>query len=81
MTPEEIFNKVQEIVVEEFGKNAEDITMETSFADDLEADSVDLVEVVMNIEDEFGIEASEEELSAIKTVGDTVNFIQNKLDA
>ena len=81
MTPEEIFKRVQEIVAEQFAVDPEEITNEMSYKDDLSADSIDLVEIVMCLEDEYDISAEEEEMTSIKTVGDTVNFIVNKLSA
>ncbi|MEA4813562.1 MAG: acyl carrier protein [Oscillospiraceae bacterium] len=81
MTPEEIFKRVQEIVAEQFAVDPEEITNEMSYKDDLSADSIDLVEIVMCLEDEYDISAEEEEMASIKTVGDTVNFIVNKLSA
>ncbi len=81
MTPEEIFKRVQELVAEQFAVDPEEITNEMSYKDDLSADSIDLVEIVMCLEDEYDISAEEEEMTSIKTVGDTVNFIVNKLNA
>ena len=61
--------------------DADTITMETSFADDLNADSVDIVDLSMAMEEEFGIdELGEEEAASITTVGDLVRFLQNKVD-
>ena len=71
-----IFEKVKELIVEQLViDNPDDITMNTSFSDDLEADSLDLVELIMAIEDEFGLSVEDEEVENIKTVGDVVNFI------
>ena len=81
MMPEEIFKRVQELVAEQFAVDPEEITNEMSYKDDLSADSIDLVEIVMCLEDEYDISAEEEEMTSIKTVGDTVNFIVNKLNA
>ena len=76
-----IFEKLCELIAEQFNVDADNITMETSFADDLNADSVDIVDLSMAIEEEFDIEElAEEEASAIVTVGDLVRFLQNKLD-
>ena len=61
--------------------DADTITMETSFADDLNADSVDIVDLSMAMEEEFGIdELGEEEAASITTVGDLVRYLQNKVD-
>ena len=76
-----IFEKLKELIAEQFNIEADTITMDTSFADDLSADSVDIVDLSMALEEEFGIEELEEEdASAIVTVGDLVNFLQNRLD-
>ena len=81
MTNEEIFNTMQDLVAEQFAMEPEEVTMETSFEEDLGADSVDLVELVMAMEEEFEIgETQEEDLSGLKTVGDAVNYIAGKLN-
>ena len=72
MTMENIFKTMQDLIAEQFAMEADEITMESSFADDLGADSVDLVELVMAMEEEFDIgEIDEEDLTALKTVGDS----------
>ena len=77
-----IFEKLSKLISEQFGVEADTITMGTTFADDLGADSLDIVELSMALEEEFGVsEMSEEEIAAISTVGDLVNYLQNKLDA
>ena len=77
----EIFAKLQEMIASQFAAEADEITIDTAFEDDLGADSVDLVELVMAIEEEFDVgEIGEEELSGLKTVGDCVNFLTNKLN-
>ena len=77
-----IFEKLSKLISEQFGVEADTITMETTFADDLGADSLDIVELSMALEEEFGVsEMSEEEIATISTVGDLVNYLQNKLDA
>ena len=74
-----VFEKLQQLIAEEFGIEPEEITMETSFMDDLEADSLDLVEMMMALEDEFDIGTiSEEEAAKLKTVGDVVDLINSK---
>ena len=81
MSNEEIFQVLQELVAEQFAKDPKTVTMSTSFDADLGADSVDLMELVMAMEEEFEIgETQEEELSALKTVGDAVNYIADKLN-
>ncbi len=76
-----IFRKLRELIAEQFNVDPDSVTMETSFADDLSADSVDIVDLSMALEEEFGIEELEEEdASSIVTVGDLVRFLQNRLD-
>ncbi|MCI9352134.1 MAG: acyl carrier protein [Lawsonibacter sp.] len=76
-----IFEKLASLIAEQFNVDADSITMDTSFTDDLNADSVDIVDLSMALEEEFGIEElDEEEASSIKTVGDLVRFLQNKID-
>lgn len=76
-----IFDKLAALIADQFNVDADTITMDTSFSDDLDADSVDLVDMAMALEEEFGIEElSEEETASISTVGDLVRFLQNKLD-
>ena len=73
MSAEEIFKTMQSLIVEQFALEPEDVTFDSSFEDDLGADSVDLVELVMAIEEEFEVdEIPEEELVTLKTVGDCV---------
>ena len=80
MSVEEIFQTMQELVAEQFAMEPSEVTMETSFEEDLGADSVDLVELVMAMEEEFEVgETQEEDLSSLKTVGDAVNYIAGKL--
>ena len=74
MTSEKIIGYVSE----QFGVDKEELSRETSFADDLNADSLDVVELSMTIEDEFGIgEISEEDLKNIKTIGDLVDYVEH----
>ena len=79
MSNEEIFQTMRDLVSEQFGMEPDEVTPETSFEDDLGADSVDLVELIMAMEEEFGIgEVAEEDLAELKTVGDCVNYLVNK---
>ena len=81
MSIEEIFKTMQELVAEQFAMDPEEITMSTSFEEDLSADSVDLVELVMAMEEEFDVgEIQEEELKTLKTVGDAVQYIAGILN-
>ena len=71
---------MRDLVAEQFDMDPAEITMETSFEEDLGADSVDLVELVMAMEEEFDMgEAGEDELTGLKTVGDAVNYVASKL--
>ena len=80
MTNEEIFNTMQDLVAEQFAIEPEEVSMESSFEEDLGADSVDLVELVMAMEEEFEVdEIPEEELTSLKTVGDCVRYLSTKL--
>lgn len=72
-----MFEKIKEIIAEQLGiDNADTITLETSLIEDLEADSLDAVEVIMALEDEFGIEIPDEEAENFKTIGDISKFIE-----
>ena len=81
MTTEEIFKTMQDLIAEQFAIDTDEISMTSSFVDDLGADSVDLVELVMAMEEEFDIgEIGEEELQSLKTVGDCVRFLASKVN-
>ena len=74
------FEKLKNIIAEVLNVDADEITMETSFEDDLGADSVDLVELIMAMEEEFDVgEVAEDDLAELKTVGDCVNYLAGKL--
>ena len=76
-----IFEKVCALIAEQFNVDADSITMDTSFEDDLNADSVDLVDLTMALEEEFDIgELTEEDTASVKTVGDLVHLLQSKVD-
>ncbi|HCB92417.1 MAG TPA: acyl carrier protein [Selenomonas sp.] len=73
------FEKVRDIVVEQLGVEADEVAIESTFIDDLGADSLDIVELIMAFEEEFNIEIPDEAAEKIKTVQDVVNYIdQNK---
>ena len=77
---DDILAKLQTMIAEQFAVDENDIRMETSFEDDLGADSVDLVELVMELEEEFDIEEiPEEELVQMKTVGDVVRYVSKNM--
>lgn len=71
------FQKVQEIVADKLGAEKSKITMEASFIDDLGADSLDTVELIMKMEEEFGIEIPDEDAEKLKTVSDVVHYLDN----
>jgi acyl carrier protein len=70
--------KVKKIIVEQLGVNPEEVTAEASFIEDLGADSLDTVELVMAFEEEFDAEIPDEEAEKLKTVGDTIKYIEEK---
>jgi acyl carrier protein len=73
--------RVSEIIVEQLGVSRDDIESESSFTDDLGADSLDLVEMVMAMEEEFGVEIPEEDSEKLQTFGDAVAYLKEKLEA
>lgn len=75
MSNEEIFGQVKAMLVDQLGVDEGDVTVEASFQDDLDADSLDLVEMIMEMEDKFGIKISDEEAEKIRTVGEAVDFV------
>ena len=80
MTMEDIFKTMQDLIAEQFAIDADEISMDSSFVGDLGADSVDLVELVMAMEEEFNVgEIDEDDLTGLKTVGDCVRYLYNKM--
>lgn len=75
---QDVFERVKKVTVKRLSCKEEEVTMESSFTEDLGADSLDVVELVMALEDEFSIEIPDEEVNSIKTVGDAVNYIVKK---
>lgn len=73
-----MFEQIQKIIAEQFNIKKENITLETSFYEDLSADSLDLFQIITELEDKFDIEFSNEDAEKIKTIGDAVNYIKNK---
>lgn len=76
MTEDEIFNKISSLISDNFDIDSNNISLSTKFAEDLEADSIDLVEFILQLEDKFGAEISDEDAEKIKTVGDAVAYIK-----
>jgi acyl carrier protein len=72
-----VFEKVKKIIIEQLGVEEEEIAMESSFIDDLGADSLDIVELIMALEEEFDIEIPDSEAEKITIVGDAVDYIKN----
>ncbi len=71
-----IFEKIKKIIAEQLDIDADEITLESSIIDDLDCDSLDVVDMVMSFEDEFGIEIPDDAVEKIKTVGDIVKFVE-----
>jgi len=79
MNTEEVFEKVKGIIVEQLGVAEASVTMEASFIDDLGADSLDIVELVMALEEEFDIEIPDADAEKVTTVGDVVDYIKENV--
>jgi len=77
MNSEEVFDKVKEIIVEQLGVAENTVTLEASFIDDLGADSLDIVELIMSLEEEFDMEIPDSDAEKIVTVNDVVEYIKN----
>ena len=79
MSSEEIFEKVKEIIVEQLGVAETAVTMEASFIDDLGADSLDIVELIMALEEEFDLEIPDADAEKVVTVNDVVEYIKDNI--
>ena len=75
----EVFDKVKEIIVEHLGVDDSTVTMDAALVEDLKADSLDTVEMVMTLEEEFSVEIEDADAEGLKTVGDVVRFIEERL--
>lgn len=72
-----VFEKIRKILCEQLDLEEDDVTLESNIAEDLGGDSMDVVDLIMSIEDEFGIEVPDDQVENIKIVGDIVNYIEN----
>ena len=79
MSTEEVFEKVKKVIVDQLGVSESSVTMEASFIDELGADSLDIVEVVMALEEEFDIEIPDSDAEKVVTVGDVVEYIKENV--
>jgi acyl carrier protein len=75
---EEVFERVKEVLAEQLGVEENEITEEASFTEDLDADSLDLVEMIMELEDQFGIKISDDDAQKIQTVGQAVDYVSTR---
>ena len=78
MSSEEVLEKVKGIIVEQLGVADTAVTLEASFIDDLGADSLDIVELVMALEEEYDVEIPSDDLAELNTVGDVINYLKDK---
>ena len=74
------FEKVRQLVCDQLGKSIDKVTADSKIVDDLGADSLDVVEMLMAAYDEFGVEVPDDKIESLKTIGDVVEYIQNEID-
>ncbi len=74
-----VFDKIKDIIVDQLDVDEDKVTMEASITDDLDADSLDVVDLVMALEDEFNVEIPEEAVENVKTVGDIVKYVEDNI--
>ncbi len=75
-----VFDKIKDILAVQLDTDANDMTMDTRIVEDLGADSLDVVEMLMAAYDEFGVEVPDDKIESLKTIGDVVEYIQNEID-
>jgi acyl carrier protein len=80
MVAESVYERMKKIVAEQLGVDEEQVTLEASFVEDLNADSLDLVDLIMTLEEQFGMEISDEDAEKIITVQDAVNFVEEHME-
>lgn len=80
MTREELFDKMKEVIVETLGVEEEDVKLDASFVDDLDADSLELVDLTMALESELGVTIEDDEIESLKSVEDALKIVANKLN-
>jgi acyl carrier protein len=78
---DDLYERIKDIIVEQLGVDEDKITLDARFREDLEADSLDLVELIMAMEDEFGGEISDEEAQQLKTVGQAVDYLKQRMES
>ncbi|MEM2786486.1 MAG: acyl carrier protein [Candidatus Nitrosotenuis sp.] len=81
ISKEDVFARVKKVIVEEINAKEDEIELTTSFTEDLGADSLDVVQLVMDFEDEFDIEIPDDDVEQIRTVGNAVDYISSKLES
>ena len=81
MTEQEVFEKVRSVVVEQLGVSEDEVTKDVSYIEDLGADSLDTVELVMALEEEFSTEIADEEAEKLTTIGKTVDYISSRVNS